>query len=38
VLGGDGNVEYLALFTRRTEENTIEIPVEKTVNEGVIIR
>ena len=38
VLGGDGNVEYLALFVRKTEENTMEISVEKTVNEGVIIR
>lgn len=38
VLGGDGNVEYLSLFTRKAEENTIEISVEKTVNEGVIIR
>ena len=38
VLGGDGNVEYLALFARRSEDNTIDISVEKTVNEGVIIR
>lgn len=38
VLGGDGNVEYLALFVRKTEENTMEISVEKTVNEGGIIR
>ena len=38
VLGGDGNEEFLALFTRKNEENTVEISVEKTVNEGVIIR
>ncbi|MBQ8716757.1 MAG: TlyA family RNA methyltransferase [Clostridia bacterium] len=38
VLGGDGNKEFLALFTRKNEEKTIEISVEKVVNEGVIIK